>query len=273
MIITMHSISTMHCNLATEIRIAAETGYDGIEFVASKLLRYLNEGFTTDDLNALLQKHNIRPMCINALAHVEQKGQAFQRVLTECERLCAAADAIGCPVIQIVPLDSLKHLSLEESFEMTASNVEQIARIGERHHVHFQLEVIAWAPIRSLSQGLALIERVGRPNIGMVIDFWHLWAGENTTPDEVAKLNQSTILGVHFCDGKPIPKDGPWAEGALRGCLPGEGDIPLKDWVDATKATGFDGTWSSELLSPKHWEWDLWEVARETKRLMVQYAG
>ena len=78
---------------------------------------------------------------------------------------------------------------------------------------------------------------------------------------------------MHFCDGKRIPKDGPWEEGALRGYLPGEGDIPLKDWVDAAKATGFDGTWSSELLSPRHWEWDLWAVASETKRLMIHYAG
>jgi len=35
----------------------------------------------------------------------------------------------------------------------------------------------------------------------MVIDFWQLWAGEETTPDEVAKLDSSLIYGVHFCDG------------------------------------------------------------------------
>ena len=71
----------------------------------------------------------------------------------------------------------------------------------------------------------------------------------------------------------PIPKDQPWEEAALRGYLAGEGQIDVKAWCQAVKATGFDGTWSSELLSPKHWEWDLWEVAREARRLMLEYAG
>ena len=53
----------------------------------------------------------------------------------------------------------------------------------------------------------------------------------------------------------------------------GEGDFDAKAWGDAVKSTGFDGTWSSELLSPKHWEWDLREVAREARRLMVEYAS
>jgi hypothetical protein len=39
------------------------------------------------------------------------------------------------------------------------------------------------------------------------------------------------------------------------------------------KSTGYDGYWSSELLSPKHWEWDLWDVARETKARMERYIG
>jgi len=33
-----------------------------------------------------------------------------------------------------------------------------------------------------------------------------------------------------------------------------------------------DGYWSSELFSPKHWKWDLWEVARgKTKSRMEKY--
>jgi sugar phosphate isomerase/epimerase len=53
--------------------------------------------------------------------------------------------------------------------------------------------------------------------------------------------------------------------------LPGEGEIPIKEWVEAVKSTGFDGVYSSELLSPKHWEWDILEIARETKLRMENY--
>jgi len=272
MIVTMHGLSTMHCNCATEVRLAAETGYQGIEFMEGKLLRYL-DFFPAEDLRALLDKHNVQARCINAVKHVETQGEQFEVALQQTRILSAAAEVLGCPVIQLVPFEGLENLPYDEGFEITCNNISQICDIGAPHGINFQLEVIAWAPIHSLKQGLDVIERVGKDNLKMVVDFWHLWAGEDTTPDEVAKLDKDMITGVHFCDGVRIPKDGPWEETECRGYMAGEGNIPVKEWCDAVKATGFNGTWSSELLSPKHWEWDLRDVAIKARADMIEYGG
>ena len=271
-IVTMHGLSTMHCNVVTEIRLARETGYDGLEIIESKLLRYLDQGFKAEELIPLFKKYDIRPICINALKDIERVEEIPRKqLMADAERLSAAAGAIGCPTVQLVPFCGLEGRPWCEVLELTARNVRDIADIGKRHGVRFQLEPIAWSPIHSLSQGLELIREACRDNVGTVIDFWHLWAGGETTPDDVAKLNSSMITGIHFCDGKRIPKGQPWTEPGLRGYLPGEGDIPIKDWVAAVKATGYDGSWSSELLSPRHWEWDLAEIALECKKRMLMY--
>ena len=55
MIITMHGLSTMHSNMRTDIRIAGQVGYDGLEMVESKLLRYLDLGFKAKELVPLFQ--------------------------------------------------------------------------------------------------------------------------------------------------------------------------------------------------------------------------
>lgn len=272
MIITMHGLTTMHCNIKTDIRIAREAGYDGLEIIESKLLRYLGVGHKAADLVSLFEAHSIAPVCINALKHVERtEPKERAGLLAEAELLCAAAEVIACPTIQLVPFCGLEGRPWDEVLELTARNVADIADIGKRHGIRFQLEPIAWSPIHSLSQSLQLIEAAGRDNVGMVIDFWHLWAGEETTPDEVAALDGSMIYGVHFCDGKRYELGTEWAEDELRGYLPGEGDIAIGTWVDAVQATGFDGVWSCELLSPRHWEWDLLEIALETKALMEQH--
>jgi len=125
--------------------------------------------------------------------------------------------------------------------------------------------------MRSLSQSLEVIEEAGRDNLGMVIDFWHLWAGFGTEPDEVAKLDKRMIYGVHFCDGKRREGLTVNDEAELRGFLIDEGDIPIKDWVDAVKATGYDGTWSAETYSPAHWELDLYDLAKSCKESMEKY--
>lgn len=272
MIITMHGLSTMHSNMRTDIRIAREAGYEGLEIFEVKLLRYLDRGFRAEELIPLFKSQSIHPVCINALKSVERvRPRERSQLFAEAKRLCAAAKVIGCPTVQLVPLCGLKGRPWKDVLKLTAKNVAQIADIGKRYGIRFQLEPVAWASIHSLSQSLQLIEEAGRDNVGMVIDFWHLWAGEKTTPDEVARLSGSQIYGVHFCDGIRHPKGKRWVEEDLRGFLPGEGKIPIKEWVAAVQATGFDGVWSPELYSPKHWEWDMLEIAREAKMRMERY--
>ena len=199
------------------------------------------------------------------------KPDEYNDLLNEAEKLCSAANIINCPTIQLVPLCGLADKPLDEAIEYTARNIAAIAEIGKKYDVQFQLEPIAWSPINSLSKSLKVIKKAGKENVGMVIDFWHLWAGEETKPEEVSKLDGSKIYGVHFCDGLRHKQGTEWNEEELRGFLPGEGNIPIRKWVDAVKSTGFDGVYSSELFSSKHWEWDIIEIARETKKRMEEY--
>ena len=267
----MHGLTTMHCNLKTDIRIAKEAGYQALEITADKLLRYLDAGLTAEELLPVFKSYGIIPVCINAVQNIESIDRIeHNKLLWECKRLCAAAEILGCRVIQIVPLCGLFGRPWKEIRELTAKNISKLCDIASEHKVKLQLEPIAFSPINSLSKSLEVIEAADRENVGMVIDFWHLWAGGDTTTGEVAKLDKSMIYGVHFCDGVK-PKDGKWDEAALRGYLVGEGDINIGEWVEAVKATGFDGVWSAELISLKHWEWDLMEMAVEGKKRMMKY--
>ena len=70
---------------------------------------------------------------------------------------------------------------------------------------------------------------------------------------------------VDFCDS--VDNFGERGDVQQRGrdVWTGGGRIPLKEWVDAVQATGFDGIWRCELLSPKYWELDPWQTARDLK--------
>jgi sugar phosphate isomerase/epimerase len=49
----------------------------------------------------------------------------------------------------------------------------------------------------------------------------------------------------------------------------GAGHIPLQDWVDAVKSTGYDGWWVTEIFSTKANEHEFLLVA-ETMRGLTQ---
>jgi sugar phosphate isomerase/epimerase len=209
---------------------------------------------------------------INDVAHVERTDdESIAKMLAETETLSQFAQSVGCDCIQLVPLCALAGRPWKEIRHLTGQNIRRIADIGARYGVKFQLEPVAWSPIHSLHQSLELIQEVDRPNFGMVIDFWHLWYGAETSPDEVAKLDKDLIYHIHFCDGKKNPAGTVCDETDLRGYYAGTGDIPLDHWVNAVKATGYEGWWSYELVSKKHWQSDVQEVATKTSQLLDHY--
>ena len=272
MIIAQHGLTTMHCNCMTEVRIAKDLGYGGVELFAPKLHRYLDNGYDISMLADSCKKNGIAVVCINALADADRMDTVeHSELLAECERLSAAAEGLACPTVQMVFRERLAGRPWPEIRSLTGANAAKLADIGKEHGIRFQLEPLAWSPMHSLSQSLEVIDEAGRDNIGMVIDFWHLWAGGQTSPDEVARLDKDVIYGIHFCDGKRKEHITPDDEGELRAFLPGEGDIPVKDWVAAVQATGYDGCWSAENYSPVHWELDLYDLARKCKELMESY--
>jgi len=273
MIITMHGQATRYSNIKTDIRLAKETGYEALVINSDKLTRYLEAGYTENDLLSLFQSNAILPVCIDDIRGIERLDrEEHNKLMDECEFLCSIAQALKCPTIQLITSNGLLGRPWKEIRELTAKNIAKLADIAAEHGIRFQLEPMAWAPINSISRSLEVIEAAERNNVGMNIDFWHLWAGSETTPDEVAEMKPSLIYGVHFCDGVR-PEGNEWNENELRGYLVNDGKVPIKDWVDAVRATGYDGMWAAEVFSPKFWEWDLKDIAIEGKKRMMQYLG
>ncbi len=283
MIIALNETATMHCNLLTDIRIAKEVGFEGIELIHAKLYRYLMNGFTTESLISYLD--GLPVVGLGFVADIERQEKAqYEALLEECERMCTIAESIGCRSVLLVtgPLAAgvdenpmykgeltssylgLTNKSWPEIRKLTAKNLRVLSDIGKRHQVEFYLESLSWTPLHTLEQTLELLDEAAVENVGLIIDFWHHFTS-GTTPDQIARLDGNLIKAVHFCDSLPVKGK---ITQELRNVWTGAGVIPLQEWVDAVKATGYDGWWSCELFSFKHYELDPWETARNLKGLM-----
>lgn len=269
---SLHTKSIYRSNLASDIRIAKEAGYDAVEMVGTKIMNYLEAGYTAEDARGILDAYNMEMACIVDIAHVERTDDdSVKKMCHEAEVFSDFGKTVGCKYIQLVPLCAHEGKSWNEVKKLTASSVNRVLDIGAERGITFQLEPVAWSPIHSLSQSLEFIDFTGRKNFGMVIDFWHLWYGRETTPAEVAALDKNMICNIHFCDGNRNEPGTVCDEEILRGVYAGEGSIPLKEWINAVRATGYDGYWSYELISRKHWEDDTKFVAEKTKMLLDKY--
>lgn len=268
----LHTKSIWKSNLMTDIRLAREAGFDAIEVAATKVWDYMESGRPLADVVEALKKYDMKIISINDIANVERTDDnAVHQTLQETEKLSAIAQELGCDCIQLVPLLALQGRSEEEVIRLTAQNIARICDIGAKYGVRFQLEPVGWSPINSLRLTKKLIAEVNRDNFGTVVDFFHLFVGGQTTPDDVRTFDPERIYHIHFCDCR-MPREGEvFDETVLRGMYAGEGEVPIKEWVQAVKDTGYDGWWSYELISAYHWTEDVKEVAQKCSKVLDQY--
>lgn len=276
---------TLNSNIVSDIKMAKEAGYDGMEVLKFKLDRFLHAGFSIEDLKSKLDEFTI--IGLGYVEDIERQGKGFEDVCRETERLCSIAKEINCPNVQLLtgPLaagtagnpmytgvhisDEYKELSKKNWSEIrriTSKNIAVLCDLAKGYGVKFYLEMLGWTAAGPLRHGLEIIDEAGRENIGIIIDFWHMYVTD-TSPDEIARLDKKLINGIHFCDSLKKPETGVIDQN-LRDVYPGLGCAPIKEYLDAIKATGYDDWIAGECFSIKHTELEGYEVARTMKKYM-----
>ncbi|KQN55452.1 TIM barrel protein (plasmid) [Erwinia sp. E602] len=270
--LSLHGVSVWYSNAVTQLRLAREAGFDGLELLPEHLYRYLENGGSYARFRELMAENQVEITCINALKRIgRHRPEEREALLREAARICEAAVELRCPVVQIMALTELDHLPEAERNAILRENICAIADIGKPLGLKFQIEVVAFTAFNSLQQGLDMIAACGRDNVGLVVDFWHLHAGGNTRPEEVAAMDVNLIYGVHFCDGRAARPGEAWDEWVQRDYAPGQGDVDIPAWLAAVRETGYRGGWCPELLSPQHWEWDLADIAKSCRDSLREY--
>ncbi len=254
-----NSNSTMHLPALMQIRVARETGWDGVFVREEHLRRYLAQGYSLASLREALA--GLEPINLGALQDVERwRLPERAEMLREAVALTELAADVGAANVQLLTgpvapggaYSGPAELSAADLRRVTAEAIRMVADLGASQGIRYYLEPVAWTPLGSLQGAVEAIDAAERDNVSLVLDFWHLWQ-RGTTPDEVAQLDARIISGIDFADSLG-PPGSPSPDQRSRCVWPGEGAIPIGEWVAAVRSTGFDGWWDNELYSPPHWE-------------------
>lgn len=273
--ISMNSTVAFHGNTIRDIEVARAAGYDGVELQTPKLFRYLDAGYRAEDLLPVLDGFPVSG--VGAIQ--EAPDDVF---LADATRLAEVAQVLGAAYVQMCtgpvdpevvkdhaagrlrPDDPRFRAAVGREAEAvgeTARRVAMAADIAADHGVGVYLEPLGWSPVNRVGQALEILERIDRPNARLCVDFWHFWVSGDT-PEDVAALPAELIAGVHVCDGLPVAEGVVPDQVGSRNVWIGGGNIPLQEWIDACRATGYDGWYAPEIFARKVSEQDDLEVAR-----------
>jgi len=266
--VSLHSACILHSNIATDVRVARDAGYTGVELGIPKLIRYLDAGYQVGDLAGLLG--DLRVTMLDVLLPIETADRERRRkLLGLCERMAPVAAQLGCQALQVVALDEFASDDWPAQRRVLVESLRELSDIAHGFGVRLAVEPVSFSRFRSLRHAVELVEAVGRDRTGLVLDTWHLWTS-GIPWDDVAAVDPALVCCAHI--GDTAPKGGAAWSDDDRTALPGDGVLPLREAIDAIRATGYSGSWSVEMLSRRHREWDpavlAGELIRRTRELL-----
>jgi 2-keto-myo-inositol isomerase len=261
--LSLNGATTMKADLATDIAVARQAGFDVIEIWAGKLHRYL-EQHTLAELKQLLDQNGVSAYSINSIEHITFRSPDRQAaLLQECRQLCRMAEQIKCPYIVVVPSPRPAGIEDEQVIAESVRVLRELSDIAQEHGVSLAFEFLGPedCSVRTVGQCYRIICQTDRPNIGMVVDSFHFYVGGSTV-DELAHLDPERLFIFHINDAEDRPREELQDKHRL---LPGEGILPLKPIWETLQRIGYDGVVSIELFRPEYWEQDPAELAVRAK--------
>lgn len=249
-------------DLATDIRVAGAAGYQVVELRDTKIERYLAAGGTMAALRDLLSQAGIRVLSINALEDSTLRvGDALEPVLTRTRTFCDWAQALDCPYIISVPSFLPPGGLLEPEVRgRTVAALRRMAAVAADYGVKVGFEFLGFptCSVNTLGAARRIVEEVGDPRVGIVIDAFHFYAGGSRLED-LDGLDGARIFIVHLDDAEPGEPSGLTDAHRL---MPGDGVIPLKSLLSRLEGAGYQGAYSLELFRPEFWAMDPAAVAK-----------
>lgn len=246
-------------DLVTEIAIAAEAGYTGIEPWLGEIQKYQEAGGTLADLRKRLDDAGLRVESAIGFAQwiVDDPAQR-QAGLETLRRDLDTIAALGGTRMAAPPAGATK----EPGLDLRAAGERYAAAlaVGRQAGVLPMLEVWGFsANLSRLSEVIFVALESGQPDACLLPDVYHLYKGGSAFGG-LAILAGSAIPVFHMNDYPAEPPRATIADKDRVHC--GDGVAPLTEILTILRSIGFSGALSLELFNPTYWQQDPRQVAR-----------
>jgi sugar phosphate isomerase/epimerase len=225
---------------------AARVGMSGIGLWHADLEHVL-ETRTLAEVKALLDDHGLRHLELEFLWEWFLDPGDERRRASDATRelLFEAAAELGAHHVKVgnIPGTACELPVLVERYG------ELCADAAERHDARIVYEFMPFdTNVRDLDTALALVEGAGAANGGLAIDTWHM-AKLEIRPDDLRRIPREHLGWVELSDGCRASMDDLVDETVNHRRLPGEGELPIAEYVAACRDAGYEGPWGIEVLS------------------------
>ncbi|MGO1538519.1 MAG: sugar phosphate isomerase/epimerase family protein [Leucobacter sp.] len=183
------------------------------------------------------------------------------------ELLLDAATTIGAAFIKV----GAAFNGPEEDFGYLVEPFRNLGREAAERKLRVAIEPIAFSGIDTTPKGAALVREVGLPNVGICIDFWHVFRAGTPFTEITETVTGEQVFSVELGDCPTEALSDLFTDTTDNRRLCGEGDFDVQGLVDAVRATGFRGPWGMEMLSTEYRKLPLEDALRAAHDTALPY--
>ncbi len=172
----------------------------------------------------------------------------FERGMAQLPRQAAILGQLGVTRAATWILPGHNELTYLQNFKRHERRLREAAKVLDDHGIRLGLEFVGPRTSRARNRFpficaqkdmMELVEAIGTPNVGLLMDSWH-WYTSHGTVEELLTLSNKDIVHVHVNDAPAgIPVD---EQVDSRRALPATtGVIDMKGFINALVKIGYDG--------------------------------
>jgi len=229
-----------------DLKATADAGFRAIEISPQKLADFV-EREPQGRAKALLDEYHLKAagLCGYSL-RAFSKSEASVQVVEQGIKFARAIDTnIILVYFDRPPADMPK----DEASLAVVKRSKVLAQAAKEAGIRIALEPLGRHPIvPGPEEALKIVKEVGSPALGIMMDTFHYFCS-GVAPDEVKKIPSELLLIVHINDCEDLPREKLTDKNRL---YPGEGIMPLEEYLAALGEINYQGYLSVELFREEY---------------------
>lgn len=262
------SIATVSLSggLEEKLEAIATAGFKGVEIFENDLLSFNG---TPKDVQRTVAGLGLEIITFQPFRDFEgMLGEKRTRAFARAERKFDVMTELGCDLLLVC-----SNVSPD-----SAGGIDRIAadlrELGERAAIRglrIGYEALAWGRhINDYRDAWEAVRQADHPAVGLVLDTFHTLA-RRTDLKAMRSIPRDRIFLVQVADAPALDMD-PLSWSRHFRNFPGQGDLPVLDFMEALQSTGFDGLLSLEIFNDQFRAASARSVAVDGHRSLIYLA-
>jgi 4-hydroxyphenylpyruvate dioxygenase len=229
--------------LAEKLEAIAAAGFRGVEIFENDLLSF--DG-APRDVRRMVADLGMEIVTFQPFRDFEgmpedKRARAFARA----ERKFDVMQELGCDLLLVCSNISPESVG---GIDRAAADLKELGARASKRGLRIGFEALAWGRhINDYRDAWEAVRRADHPAVGVVLDSFHTLA-RNTDLKAIRAIPRDRIFLVQIADAPALDMD-PLSWSRHFRNFPGQGDLPVLDFMAALQATEFNGVLSLEIFN------------------------